>query len=95
MGARTSATTQRPRRLCVRAWLRLIVVAFGFAALAQAGVAAAADASPVYRLYNTRTATHFYTISVAERDSVVALYPWFTPEGVVFYAYTTAQTDTS
>jgi uncharacterized protein (DUF1800 family) len=96
MGAQTNnAMTGLLQRLCVVAWPRLAFLAFLLAALAHSGLAAAVDASPIYRFYNTRTATHFYTISVAERDNVIAQYPWFTPEGVVFYAYTTQQTDTS
>jgi len=40
----------------------------------------------VYRLYNAKTSTHFYTTSASERDSTVAKYPQFTYEGVGFYA---------
>ena len=72
----------------------------GLGALARAAVAAIgllaatfstlalADASPVYRFYNTRTGTHFYTISASERDTVINNYPQFAFEGAMFYAYT-------
>jgi len=60
-----------------------------------ADLARAADPSPVYRFYNTRTGTHFYTIAAAERDAVVAQYPWFTLEGVAYYAFTTAEAGAS
>ncbi len=40
---------------------------------------------PVYRFYNTRTGTHFYTPSAAERDQVIARYPGtFVFEGVAY-----------
>ena len=45
--------------------------------------------SPVYRFNNPATAAHFYTISDSERDLVLKNYPFFTPEGVAYYAWTT------
>ncbi len=57
--------------------------------------ALAADASPVFRFYNNRTGTHFYTISGAERDSVLNNYPWFSYEGAVYWAYTGQEAGTS
>ncbi|MFN3496333.1 MAG: DUF1566 domain-containing protein, partial [Hydrogenophaga sp.] len=42
--------------------------------------------SPVYRFYNTQSGVHFYTISEAERASIVANLPQFTEEGVAYYA---------
>jgi len=72
--------------------LAAVVVAF----LAAAPPAAqGADPAAVYRFYNTRTGTHFYTISQAERDAVVAQYPWFTLEGVAYYALTAAASGAS
>ncbi len=47
--------------------------------------------APVYRFYSPQNATHFYTISTAERDAIVASYPpqvW-TYEGVAYTAYAT------
>ena len=40
----------------------------------------------MYRFFNTATGTHFYTISQAERDNVIATYPVFVYEGPVYYA---------
>lgn len=41
---------------------------------------------PVYRFYNVRTGSHFYTISDVERDSVIAnLSGTFTYEGAAFH----------
>jgi len=58
-------------------WLALVAV-----------VGAATSASgPVFRFYNTATQTHFYTISAAERDQVIARYASFVFEGPVFYAF--------
>ena len=48
---------------------------------------ASADASPVYRFYNTLKGTHFYTISGRERDDVMLRYPTFVYEGPVFWAF--------
>lgn len=68
--------------------LRSLALAVGLVVAMAAPMALAADPSPVYRFYNTKTGTHFYTISAAERDTVVAQYPWFTLEGVAYYAFT-------
>lgn len=48
--------------------------------------AQAPGSSPVYRFYNPRTDSHFYTISETERANVVARYPWFSFEGTSWYA---------
>ncbi|MDO8848874.1 MAG: multicopper oxidase domain-containing protein [Coriobacteriia bacterium] len=46
----------------------------------------AVDTMPVYRFYNVRTGSHFYTASAGERDTVIATWPGiFTYEGVAFY----------
>jgi uncharacterized protein (DUF1800 family) len=41
----------------------------------------------LYRFFNIQTATHFYTASVFERDTVLAKYPQFVYEGTVYYVY--------
>ncbi|MGV8084347.1 MAG: family 16 glycosylhydrolase [Coriobacteriia bacterium] len=47
--------------------------------------ASSANKSPLYRFYNNRTGSHFYTASVAERDKVISAYPGiFTYEGVAY-----------
>jgi len=47
--------------------------------------AATAGAAPVYRFYNRKNGTHFYTASLAERDSVVAKLGYlYTYEGEAF-----------
>jgi hypothetical protein len=48
--------------------------------------AQAPGSSSVYRFYNTRTDSHFYTISEAERANVTVRYPWFSFEGTSWYA---------
>lgn len=50
--------------------------------------------SPVYRLFNSATGVHLYTISEAEKDSVVANLPNYTLEGVGYYGYDTQQEGT-
>jgi hypothetical protein len=47
-----------------------------------------AGLSPVYRFWSPMSSCHFYTISEAEKDNVIALYSnvW-TYEGIAFYAY--------
>jgi hypothetical protein len=40
---------------------------------------------PVYRFFNTRTGTHFYTNSAAERDNVIATLSWYSFEGIGYY----------
>jgi uncharacterized protein (DUF1800 family) len=71
----------------LRGWLK------GLAAIAALGiglaapVATAATADPVFRFYNTVTATHFYTISTSDRDYVLKTWPWLDYEGIVFYAF--------
>jgi len=53
-----------------------------------ANVALNNGATAMYRFYNKKTATHFYTISQAERDQVAARYPHYVYEGVGYYAWT-------
>lgn len=45
------------------------------------------DKSAIFRFYNTKSATHFFTGSVKERDSVISKYASFIYEGQAFYAY--------
>lgn len=45
------------------------------------------NTAPVYRFYNVATQQHFFTISVAERDHILAHYPQFHDEGIAWYAY--------
>jgi Protein of unknown function (DUF1566)/Repeat of unknown function (DUF5648) len=40
---------------------------------------------PVYRFFNTKTGTHFYTTSAVERDHVLATWNWFNFEGIAYY----------
>src|SRR5690349_17878066 len=77
------------------ALLRMVVATAGLFAAWFSTAAVAVDASPVFRFYNTRTGTHFYTISAAERDSVLANYPWFAFEGSVYYGFTSQQPGTT
>jgi len=53
--------------------------------------APAAPRQAVYRFYNSQTGAHFFTLSEAERDYVIANLKQFNFEGAAFYAYTTAQ----
>jgi len=69
------------------ALLRMVMVTAGLFAAWFSTAALAVDASPVFRFYNTRTGTHFYTISGAERDTVLNNYPQFAYEGAVFWAW--------
>jgi subtilisin-like proprotein convertase family protein len=64
-------------------WAYEGVVYYAFASDSEAGLA------PIYRFWSPLNSAHFYTISAAERDFVIATYPasiW-TYEGVVFYGY--------
>ena len=73
-------------RVGLRAFARHCI---GLAALVLAALAGAAQAqlpSPVFRFYNTQTGTHFYPISVAERDLVLARYAQFAYEAPAYYA---------
>ena len=54
-----------------------------------ANVGAGAGATAMYRFFNTRTGTHFYTTSAAERDSVLLNSPAYNYEGIAYYAWTT------
>ncbi len=46
----------------------------------------AAACTPVYRFYNTRNGSHFFTVSAAERDTVISkLGATYSYEGVCFY----------
>lgn len=48
-------------------------------------------AAPVYRFFDTKFGTHFYTSSATERDTVVATRSDLVSEGVGFYEHNTAQ----
>ena len=43
--------------------------------------------APVYRFYNTRTRSHFYTMDSGERDLVITRFNEWSYEGTGFYAY--------
>lgn len=50
-----------------------------------------ANAAPVYRFFDTRTGTHFYTSDTSERDEIVSQRPDLVLEGTSFYEHKTAQ----
>ncbi len=47
--------------------------------------------TPVYRFYNPTVGEHFFTISLAEKNSIIANLPAYHYEGIGFYAYATQQ----
>jgi lysophospholipase L1-like esterase len=61
------------------------------AAFGQATRKAFVDEVLAYRFFNTQTGAHFYTISEAERDQVVATLPQFRYEGPAFTVSATPQ----
>ena len=63
----------------------LVAEGVGIGAVATPGESA--DALPVYRFFDTRAGTHFYTSSSAERDSVIGTRPDLTFEGTSFYEH--------
>ena len=48
-------------------------------------------AAPVFRFFDTRFGTHFYTSSTSERNTVIATRPDLVSEGIGFYEHTTPQ----
>ena len=79
--------------------LGTMLVAGGNAASAEPfdpgdGDAGSGVVHPVYRFYNRNTGGHFYTIDLAERNAVIAGYPWFRDEGFDFIAYPTQRAGT-
>lgn len=60
--------------------------AMGLVLLLAAASGAQAASEPVYRFYNRDTGTHFYTVSLTERDSVIRTLPQFAYEGAAFAA---------
>jgi uncharacterized protein (DUF1800 family) len=94
---RQGTSDSSPPASRARGWRALLAglpAVMALAALLFALPAAAAAPSPVFRFYNTATGTHFYTISVSERDAVIARYPTFTYEGPTFWALTTPDATT-
>jgi uncharacterized protein (DUF1800 family) len=82
--ARWRATFTGASRRLAAAGVALLLSGFACACWAQATMA------PVFRFVNLRDNTHFFTISAAERDYVIATYPTvFVYEGAVFSASTT------
>jgi hypothetical protein len=69
--------------------LASLVVTVGLVAATLASAQTPPDA--VYRFYNRETGTHFYTISVSERDSVIQAFPQFAYEGATFSALAQAR----
>lgn len=65
---------------------RRAVHAAAIGALALAASLAQAATDAVYRFYNRDTGTHFYTLSVTERDAVIRAFPQFAYEGATFAA---------
>ena len=51
--------------------------------------------SPIHRFYNELTAAHFYTISLDERNFVLATFPQFHYEGTAYAAFTSQLTGSS
>jgi len=45
------------------------------------------DATPVYRFYKPSADTFFFTASEAEKNAIIANYPWYNYDGPAFYAY--------
>ena len=56
-----------------------------------------ADTTPIYRFWSNEKQHHFYTASTAERDYVMTHYSANTwnYEGIAYYAYTSATTDST
>lgn len=48
-------------------------------------------AAPVFRFFDVKTGTHFYSASTTERDSILAARPDLRSEGTAFYEHTAAQ----
>jgi hypothetical protein len=66
-----------------------ILVAGLVLALGVPGVASAAGVLPVYRFFNVKTGTHFYTISETEKNNVIAtLSSTYNFENVAYYVDT-------
>lgn len=71
----------------------LIVLALALLLLA-ASAATASALQPVYRFYNLKNGTHFFTPSSEERDMVIATWPGiFQYEGVAYSTETTPGTE--
>jgi len=45
---------------------------------------------PIFRFFNTKTGTHFYTTSTAERARVIATLPEYSNEGIAYYVWQAA-----
>ncbi|MGC4244757.1 MAG: trypsin-like serine protease [Herbaspirillum sp.] len=59
-----------------------------FPALSQwLGATSPTVRTPIYRLYNRQTATHFFTTNPLERDQALQKFPQFSNEGIGFYSY--------
>ena len=71
------------------AWLLLAAIAVAASVASRPAVAL----DSVYRFYNTQTGAHFYTISVPERDFVIANIPALAFEGTAFFAHPQPATD--
>lgn len=55
-----------------------------------APAAPASSRTAVYRFFNSKTGTHFYTANASERDFVIRSFPEFSYENIAFYAFADA-----
>ena len=67
------------------------LVAEGVGIGAVDGSGDASNTVPVYRFFDTRSGTHFYTSSSSERDDIIGTRPDLTFEGASFYEHQVAQ----
>ena len=71
----------RMLRFCLMLCFALLAALAAIPSVAQA----ANGAVPVYRFYNRRAGSHFYTVSADERDQVITRWPMiYTYEGVAY-----------
>ena len=82
----TASITERDTLINTRP--DLVAEGVGIGAVATTGDAAA---TPVYRFFDTRAGTHFYTSSSTERDTIIGDRPDLTFEGTSFYEHLSAQ----
>mgnify|MGYP001587824415 FL=1 len=73
------------REFSVGVQLFITTIAFVFAQLIEFNPSTLT--LPVYRFFNNNAGGHFFTISEAEKNTVIQNYPWFRYEQTGFYAY--------
>ncbi|MGI4810547.1 MAG: matrixin family metalloprotease [Janthinobacterium lividum] len=88
-GTHFYSTSETERNTLIQTRADLVYEGIGLKALAFPSTDPAA--APVFRFFDVRNGTHFYSASASERDTILATRPDLSFEGTAFYEHTAAK----